>query len=125
MTLRRQTQTILESAARTATNVSTIFTSNEALATTFVIDVTAITATPSVVPLVEGKDPLSGSFYTILSGTAFTATGTTTMQVGKDLEIVSGEAASDFLPAEYRVTFTHADADSITYSVSAIHLVEI
>ena len=47
------------------------------------------------------------------------------MQVGKDLEIVANEAASDILPSEYRITFTHTDADSITYSVGAIHMVEI
>lgn len=124
MSIRRQTQTIFASTARTATEVSPVLSAQEVIATTFVIDVTATSATPSVVFTIEGKDPLSGAFWTILTDAAVTATGTTFLQVGKDITAATNVAANQFLPDEYRVTATHADADSITYSVSAIHMIE-
>ena len=125
MTIRKQSQTIFTSTARAATVVSAVFSAEEVINSTFIFDVTAVSATPSVVPTIEGKDQLSGSFYTVATGAAITATGTTTLQIGKDLEIVASEAASDFLPKEYRVTMTHADGDSITYTVGANHMVDI
>jgi hypothetical protein len=127
MSVRKQHHVVFPSAARTATAVSPVFNAEEVVATTFVIDVTAVTATPSVVITVEGKDPVTGKFWTILTDVAITATGTTFLQVGKDIAVVTqlvNIAASQFLPAEYRLTATHADTDSITYSVTAIHMIE-
>lgn len=125
MTIRKQYQTVLPSAARTATIVSPILSATEVIASTFVIDVTATSATPSITAKIEGKDPVSGAFWTILEDAALTATGTTFLQVGKDITAAANVAANQFLPDEYRVTVTHADADSITYSISAIHMVDI
>lgn len=125
MTVRKQYQTILPSAARTATVVSGVFSAEEVVASTFIIDVTATSATPSITAKIEGKDPLSGAFWTVLEDAAITSTGTTFLQVGKDITAAANVAANQFLPEEFRVTVTHADADSITYSISAIHMVDI
>jgi hypothetical protein len=125
MAIRRQKQTILASAARTTTVVSQVFSAEHVIASTFVIDVTAVTATPTITATIEGKDPLSGAFYAILVDTGITATGTTFLQVGHTIIAAANVAANNFLPDEYRVTVTHTDADSITYSISAIHMVDI
>jgi hypothetical protein len=124
MAIRRQSQTILPSAARTATIVSGVYSAEEAICTDIVINVTLDPGTASVTPKVEGKDPLSGEFYTILTGAAIAATGITVLRIGKDITAAANVAANAMLPAEYRVTVTAADAESLTYSVSATHMVE-
>lgn len=84
-----------------------------------IIDVTSITDTPSVVPVIEAKDPISGKYYALLTGAAITATGTTILKVFPGATAAANLAANDILPLVYRVKMTHGDADSITYSISA------
>lgn len=125
MTIRRQAQIILPSAARTATVVSPVLSAEQVLSSIFIVNITATSATPSVILSIEGKDPLSGSFYNIIDSAAITITGTATIQVGHNIIAAANLAANEMLPAEFRVTATHGDADSITYSLSVVHLVEI
>lgn len=82
-----------------------------------VIDVTAATATPSVVPTIDGRDPLSGQWYNILTGAAITAISTTVLRVHPEVPASANLIAQDFLPETYRVVMTHGDGDSITYTV--------
>ena len=124
MSIRKQKQTVLESAARTATVVSAVLSSDEVLSSIFSINVSATAATPSVVFSIEGKDPLSGAFYNIIDSAAITAAGITTIQVGMNIIAAANVAANEMLPQEYRVTATHGDADSITYSVGVVHMVQ-
>ena len=124
MTIRKQSQTIFTSAARIATIVSPVLSSQEVISSIFTINVTATASTPSVVFSIEGKDPLSKAFYNIIDSVAITATSTTTIQVGMNIIAAANVAANEMLPEEYRITATHGDADSITYSVGAVHMVE-
>jgi hypothetical protein len=112
--------TLLASAARTATVASADQTNWNGKGAHVIINVTAIAATPSVVPTIQGKDPVSGSYYDILVGNAITATGMTVLKVYPGIGVVVAGAASDILPRVWRVNMTHADADSITYSVAAV-----
>ena len=116
---RTDSVTVLASAARTATVSSRDFDNIHHKGAHVVVDVTAVTATPSVVPSIEGKDPTSGKYYTLLTGAAITATGTTVLKIYPGIATVANGAASDVLPRVWRVTMTHADTDSITYSVAA------
>lgn len=87
------------------------------------IDTTSVTATPSVTPKIQVKDPSSGDWLTIYAATAITATGKRTIYLGPG----GAEAAADdideasefHLPAdaELRLLMEHADTDAITYSV--------
>lgn len=118
---RPEGRALLASAARTAT-VSTDTQENLGhVGCHVVVEVTALAATPSVVVTIEGEDPaVPGEFYTILSGTAITdvtGTGRYVFKVGPGIAVSAGAAAADYLPARWRVTATHADTDSITYSV--------
>ena len=83
------------------------------------IDVTAISATPSVTFTIQGKDDLSGKYYTILASAAITGTGTTVLRVYPGLTAAANLTANDVLPGTWRLITTHGDADSITYSVGA------
>ena len=110
-------------AARTATTTAAlgmkVFQYDGFHSAHIVIVVSAVTATPSVVPSLQGVDAL-GNAYDVLVATAITATGTTVLKIGPGLIAIAGGVAADFLPRRWRLLMTHADTDSITYGVQAI-----
>ena len=116
----KATSTAYASAARTATPTVKDLNTSKDVGIQYVIDVTAVTATPSVVPTISGVDPVSGSLYTLLTGSAITATGTTVLQVHPEMAAVANLVGNAMLPQITRLTMAHGDADSITYTVSAM-----
>lgn len=111
-----ESKTLLASAARTATVTGDPQTSLLHRGLHLIIDVTAVTLTPSVVFTIQAQDPASGQWYTVLASAAITATGTTVLKVYPGITAAANLAASDVLPHVWRLLATHADADSITYS---------
>ena len=111
-------QPIFASAARTATSSATIVSAQAS--GVFYINVTAVSATPSVVFTIAGVDPISSATYTILASAAITGTGLTVLRVSPHLTAAANMIAQDLLPQALNITATHADADSITYSMSYI-----
>jgi hypothetical protein len=109
--------TVLASAARTATVASELFTNYDYRGIDLVIDVTAASGTPSVVFTIQGYDPLSTKYYTILASAAITATGTTTLRVYPGLSAAANTVANFALPRNWRVNAVHGEGSSITYSV--------
>lgn len=110
----KKPELLFASAARTATSAATMLTdSTEGL---FFIHVTATAATPSVVFTIAGVSP-SGAEYTILASAAITTSGLTVLRVSPQLTAAANTIAKDMLPQAVKVTATHSDADSITYSV--------
>jgi hypothetical protein len=125
----QQSVVLLASAARTATptvgpgNDINYLTNHQRFKGAHVIlDVTAIAATPSVTIDIEGYDYGSGTWYNIGTGTAVTSVSTTVFKVHPDLTAAAGSVFKDGLPFLWRVTSTHADADSITYSLAVNYL---
>ena len=125
MTIRKQSQTLLASEARTTAQTSADFSAEEAICSDFVFNVTLDPSTASVTPQIWGKDPVSGAYYSILTSAAIAATGITVMRVGKDIIAAANVAANAMLPKEFRVTVAVADAESLTYSFSVTHMVGI
>lgn len=115
-----QSVSVLPSAARTATPDTEELELRGARGLHLVIDVTAVTLTPSVTVTISGVDRLSGKVYTLLASAAITAVGTTVLKVGPGLTAAANLVANDVLPPIVRITCTHGDADSITYSVAAL-----
>jgi len=107
---------LLASAARTETLTTADQTNHNGRGIHIVLNVTAITDTPSITLKIEGKSA-SGIYYTLLEGAAVTGTGTYVYKVMPWAAPVANQAAADLLPRTWRVVITHADADSITYSV--------
>lgn len=113
--------TVLPSAARTATPDSQEF---EVVGNVpfeglhLVIDATAVTSTPSITVTVAGVDRVSGKVYTILASAAIATVSTTVLRVGPALTAAANLVANDYLPAVFRVTVAHGNANSITYSVA-------
>lgn len=115
-------ETVLASAARTASINSADLVNYNARGIIVVIDATAITATPSIVATIKGKDTLSGKYNTILASAAITAVSTTVLKVGPALTAAANLVANDLLPRIWRVEIAAGDADSITYSIGANYI---
>lgn len=118
----KDVQEIFPLAARTATSSRTF--STDACQGLFYINVTAASATPSVVFTIAGMVPDNSATasYTILDSAAITGTGLTVLRVSPQLTAAPNTIAKDMLPATLKITATHADADSITYSFSFVGL---
>ena len=114
--------TLFASAARTATPAAAEFDAGGHHGLHLVIDVTAVTATPSVVPSIDFHDNLSGKWCNLLTGAAITATGTTVLKIYPGIAAVANAAAPDCIHGRMRLALTHGDSDSATYS-AAVHLI--
>lgn len=113
--------TVLPSAARIAAPDTQEFEAQgvEFERLVLVVDVTAITDTPSITVTVSGVDRVSGKVFTLLVSAAIVATGTTVLRIGPALTAAANLVANDLVPPVFRVAVAHGDADSITYSVGA------
>lgn len=111
--------TLMASAARTASVDGDDQTNTHYRGIIVVIDATAKTSTPSVTFTIQGKDAVSGKYYTILASAAITDTGTTVLRVYPGATNASNVTANDVLPVTWRLITTAGDSDSLTYSVGA------
>lgn len=113
---------IYPSAARTATPDTAEFEiSAEYLYGAFVFDVT-VGSTLLLTFKVEAVDRVSGKTYTLISSAANGVTGVSTnvYKVGPALPVAANVSANDFLPSAIRVTVTHGNATSCTYTAAAL-----
>lgn len=110
--------TMLASAARTATNSTSAQTNINHRGLHLAINVTSA-GTGSITVKVEGYDAVPADYYTVLEGTAITTTGKTVLKVYPGITASANAAACDVLPPTWRVTVTHNNANTITYSVVA------
>ncbi len=69
------------------------------------INVTAITGTtPTLAVTIQGKSPVSGTYYTILTSASITTTGMTVLRVYPGLTAAANLVANDTLPCTYRLS---------------------
>lgn len=115
-------ETVYASAARTATPTATVFSMRGRRGVQIVIVTTAVTSTPSVVPTVQCYDPLSNTFYTVLTGAAISTASTIVLTVYPGASAVANVSTGNAIPDEFKIVMTHGNADSATYSVAA-HLI--
>lgn len=108
--------TALVSAARTETTSSADLTNSWGKGICIVLDVTAV-ATSDVKVKIEGKDPVSGKYYTILESASVTTITTNVYKVYPALTAATNLVANDIVPKTFRITVTPANANSTTYSV--------
>lgn len=113
--------TILASAARTASNSSSDFTNKHTIGAHLILDITVAPGIETLTIAVEGKDPTSGKYYSVLTSAALTATGTTILKVYPGITATANLAVSDILPSTFRVTATHSAASSWTYSIGVVY----
>lgn len=84
------------------------------------IDITAQGGTPTTTVTIQGKDPVSGKYYTILVSTALAAVATTILRVYPGLTASANLTANDVLPRTWRVIATVAGTTpSVTATIAA------
>ena len=110
---------VYASAARTATPTAVVISTGNAPALYLVVEVTASADTPSVVFTFDLWDPVSGTGVNLLTSAAVTAVSSNIYKISPALVASANLVASEHVPEFVKVTATHADADSITYSVAA------
>lgn len=72
-----------------------------------VVDITAISGTgATLVVTLEGKDPISGKYFTILASAGLIAIGTTVLRVFPSAAAVANLTVNGILPKTYRVKAT-------------------
>lgn len=98
---------VYASAARTATPTAFVITPRTANRCRVIVDVTAIVSTPSITVTIDVFDLLANKWVNVVTSSAITTVSTNV------LTLVEGIASN------VRVTVTHGNANSITYSVSA------
>jgi len=121
--------TLLASAARTATTASAAFTNYNHAGVLCVLSITANAGAATVQVFVQAFDPVSGGWVNLHSApTALGAVATTGHMVGPgavEADLTVGyvyHAWQTHLPVIWRVNCVHANATSITYSVSYSYL---
>jgi len=110
---------VLASTPRTAGATSSDFANRKWRGAHFIVETTALTGTPSVTFEIQGRNPVSGNYYTLLTSLPVTTTGTVVLKVYPGFPGKPGEVSGDFLPSVFRVVTQHGTADSITYRVDA------
>lgn len=111
-------QTPLALAARTATNSTVDQVNMGWRGAVVLVNVTVAPGGDTITVSIQGKDPASANYYTILTGAAETTTGLKVYKVYPGVTAAANAAASDIIPQTWRVTITHSAGTSFTYSVS-------
>jgi hypothetical protein len=114
-----QDLSVLVSAARTTTQTGSDLVNYNGRGTLVVVLDMTVVGTGSVTLSIEGKDVVSGKYYTILTGAAVITDSTNVYRVGVGLTPVANATVSDFIPRTFRVNVTANNANAATYSVGA------
>ena len=115
--------TVIASAAYTATQNSATQTNYNARGVKIFISATAASATPSVVFTLTARDPIdTATWVTLLTSAAITGISETVLTLYPGITVAANVSVSDVLPRTWRITATHGDADSITYSVGYAYI---
>jgi hypothetical protein len=111
--------TVLASAARTTTQTQADQTNYNHRGIIVVLDVTNA-GTGSVTLEIDGKDPVSGKYFALLTGAAVVSNSTNVYTVYPGNTVTSNVSASTVLPRTWRVKVTAGNSNSATYSVGAM-----
>ena len=114
--------TVINANAVTTTQTSADLTNNAGKGAIFVLDMTNV-GTGSVTIAIKGKDPVSGKYYTILTGLAVTTNSTNIYRIYPGLTVAANATGSDLLPKTYQVVVTANNANATTYKVGALLIV--
>lgn len=111
---------VLASGARTATPTISPIDMRKHRGLILVIDVTVDPASASITPVILAQDSeTNDASYSWLTGSAINSVTSVMLIVHPNVTAAANLVAQGVFPDEALVTMTHADADSITYSIGA------
>lgn len=87
------------------------------------LNITALGAATTVTVVISGKDPVSGTYYPLLTSTALAGTGFTDLCIYPGITTAANTAVSMVLPRTWRVTATVAGSNTATATISASNIV--
>jgi hypothetical protein len=87
------------------------------------INITALGAATTVTVTIQGKDAVSGTYYTILASAALATTGFTRLSVFPGLGVSTNSSANDVLPRTWRVSVVVGGSNTATATIGASVLV--
>lgn len=111
-----QTIKIIQTAA-TATFTSSDIDNPNCRGVKVTLDVTDVSAGPSITLTIKAKDRASGKYTTLLAGAAVTTAVTNVYTVYPGLTAVANVTASDVVPEQLQVVVTANNANACTYTV--------
>ncbi len=117
-----RTEAVFANIARTATSNSLDQRNPLQRGAIVTVDMTAVPGIDTVTFAIEGKDPISGKYYTILTGAAIVGISTVIMRVYPALVAIANLTVNDVLPDTWRVVATHSAGTSFEYSVAASYV---
>lgn len=82
-----------------------------------VLDMTVVTASPSVTLTIQCKDRTSGEWHTLLSGAAVTGDTTNVYTLHPGAPVTTNVSANAQLGSAWRIVVTAGNANAGTYSV--------
>lgn len=112
-------QTIFGASARTVTTDSADFTNYNWKGLHIIFNVQSPASGFSLVPIIQGKDPISNIYYPILIGDNIAVEGTTILKIYPGIGQIPGGTASDILPRVWRLRVEVGDATAVTYTANA------
>lgn len=110
---------VYTSAARTTTPTAVEINTRRAKSLVIVLDATVHAVSAALTVTIARKDSLSGKYIDILTSASITTVSTNTIRVGLGCPVTANVSANEPLPNVVRVTVTHGNANSVTYTVSA------
>ena len=112
---------LVASAARIASGQSAEFLNNDHKGIQLNINRSAVSGTtPTLVVKLQGKDPVSGTWYDILATGTINNTGHQTLTIFPGAPATANVSGNAFLPAMYRIDWTiGGTTPSFTFSVGA------
>ena len=108
--------TPLPSAVRTATTTTDIVKGHNYCGVQAYLIVTAVPTVQTLTFSVLGKDA-SGTYTTLLAGTASATTGTVPLTVFRGATVTANVSANNCLPDQWALRVTHSAGGNFTYSV--------
>jgi hypothetical protein len=113
---------ILASAAYSATNTGADLTNLNCRGVVVTVDITTVgTATWTIA--IQGKDPVSGKYNTLLTSAALAANATTMLTLYPGLTAIANVTVSGVLPITWRIVATLGGSGNITGSIGAVLIV--
>jgi hypothetical protein len=100
---------VLASAVRNASTNSADITNYNGSNVLIILNITAVPGVDTITPKIQAKDPVSGSYVTLVTGTAQAANGAFFTSLPA--------ALLGCLSRTWRVNITHSGAGNFTYSV--------
>lgn len=116
------TQLGIVGVAATATQNGSDQTNGYGKGVKVVINTTAFGTSSNVVSI-QGKDPSSGAYYTILSTAAITGNSVLVLSVYPGITAATNVSVSDVIPRIWRVIVTSGNANPSNFSIGATVLV--